>query len=121
MDLKLKATGKPGLYPSEVLAFTRWFGVLVVALVLAWVVALIAWVIFLFHAIRSRRFLWLVGLILVYPLSYLYALLCVERGRWKLRYLGLLCLVTPVLISLVMAWRFSAWFRAVLEARAGLA
>ena len=120
MDLKLKASGRPGLFPSEVISFSKLFVLVMVLFSVAGVVSFVAWVIFLFHAVRSRRFVWMIAIILVYPLAYPYALFCVEKGRWKLRYLGFLSLVSPALVGLFAFWRFFVWFHAVINARANL-
>jgi hypothetical protein len=119
VDAKLVAKGAPPLDPAEQIHLGRLMVTIVVASLVAGLAALAAWIVIMVTAIRDGRGWWAFFIFLLSPLGYVYVFLHGGKGRalWKsLCSLGMLC---PALVGLIGAWRFSAWFTAVIEARGG--
>jgi hypothetical protein len=119
IDTQLVNKGAPPLTTAESKSFAHLIILFLIAASVAGLAALIAWIVILVTAVRDGHPWWFVFIFLFSPLGYVYVFVHggKDRGLWKA--LCTLGMLAPALVGVVGAWRFYAWFQAVIQARGG--
>jgi hypothetical protein len=119
IDAQLLHAGTQPLTPAE----RSSFGSLLVTVLVFWsiagVVAVLVWFIIIVGALRDAHPWWALLVFLFWPLAYVYLFVHAGKGRAVFKTLCSLGLLSPALVGLVAAWRFTTWFHAVMQARGG--
>jgi len=119
VDAKLVKAGARPLAPEE---RARLSGILRTAIwagMVAGLCAFVVWVTLIVFAFRDRHPVWGSLMLLLSPLTVVYLALHFDTDRRSLKLACWLGLVSPALVALATAWRFYAWFQAVVQARGG--
>ena len=119
VDAKLAAKGAPPLDPLERANLGSLLVTVVIATIVAGLAALVAWIVIIVTAVRDGRLWWALFIFLFSPLGYVYVFVHGGKGRAVWKTLCSLGMLSPALVGLVGAWRFYAWFSAVIQARGG--
>jgi hypothetical protein len=81
--------------------------------------ALLVWVVMLVSAFRDKHPVWGALMIVLFPVSYLYLALHFATGRPLIKAASALGLLAPALLGAWLAWQYSGWMQAVVQARGG--
>jgi hypothetical protein len=119
IDARLLRAGTQPLDDRERAELGNLLMSMLVVSVLASVLALVAWVVILVGALRDGRPWWALLIFLLWPLAYLYLFVHAGKRRTLFKLMCTLGLLSPALTGLVGAWRFSGWFRAIIQVRGG--
>jgi hypothetical protein len=119
IDAKLLHAGTQPLTPAERSSFASLFVTVLVFWSIAGVVAVLVWFIIIVGALRDTHPWWALLVFLFWPLAYVYLFVHAGKDRAVFKTLCSLGLISPALVGLVAAWRFTAWFHAVVQARGG--
>jgi hypothetical protein len=119
IDAKLLQAGTQPLTPAERSSFASLFVTVLVFWSIAGVVAVLVWFIIIVGALRDTHPWWALLVFLFWPLAYVYLFVYAGKNRAVFKTLCSLGLLSPALVGLVAAWRFTAWFHAVVQARGG--
>jgi len=119
VDAKLVTAGAPSHTGAERGDLGSLLVTILVASIVAGLAALAAWIVILVTAVRDGRLWWALFVFLFSPLAYVYLFLHAGKGRALFKTLCSLGMLSPALVGLVGAWRFYAWFHAVIQARGG--
>jgi hypothetical protein len=119
VDAKLAKAGAPSLTGAERGSLGSLLITIVVASIVAGLAALVAWIVILVTAVRDGRLWWALCIFLFSPLAYVYLFLHAGKDRALFKTLCAFGMLSPALVGLVGAWRFYAWFHAVIQARGG--
>ena len=119
VDAKLAKSGTNPLTDPERARLGSLLLTVLVLSVVAGLFALVVWIVMIVIAVRDGRPWWGVFIFLFSPLAYIYIFLHVEKGRRLFKTVCTLGMLSPALVGLVGAWRFYAWFQAVIQARGG--
>ena len=119
IDAKLLTAGTRPLTGAERADLGSLLIAIVIASIVAGLFALVVWIVIIVTAVRDGHPWW--GLLIFFfsPLAYVYLFLYTGRGRALFKTLCSLGMLSPALVGLVGAWRFYAWFHAVVQARGG--
>jgi hypothetical protein len=119
IDTQLVNKGAPPLTTAERKSFEDLLILLLIASVVAALAGLVAWVSIMVTAVRDGHLVWAILTFLFSPTGYVYVFVHggKDRGVWKA--LCTLGMLAPALVGVVGAWRFYAWFQAVIQARGG--
>ena len=119
INVKMAQKGQPPLTDAEGASLATLISSFMIALPVAGLLAFALWIWLIVDAFRSGHLVWGILMILISPVSYVYLFIHFCDGR-PLHKLGCaLGLLSPTLVSLVVAWRFYAWLQGVIEARGG--
>ena len=119
IDAKLITAGAKPLTAPERADFGGVVTAIIIAAIVTGLLALAAWLVLLITAVRDGRLWWALFMFLFSPLSYVYLFLYAGKGRALFKTACSLGMLSPALVGLVGAWRFHAWFSAVIAARGG--
>jgi len=119
LDAKLVRAGSAPLTWPERASFGRLLLAILIASIVAGLAALAVWIVIIVIAVRDQRRWWALLIFLFSPLAYVYLFLHVGKGRALFKTLCTVGMLSPALVGLVAAWRFYAWFHAIVQARGG--
>ena len=119
IDAKLVTAGTRPLTSNERADLGSLLIAIVIASIVAGLAALIVWIGMIVTAVRDGRLWWAALIFLFWPLGYVYLFLYAGKGRALFKTMCALGMLSPALVGLVGAWRFYAWFHAVIQARGG--
>jgi hypothetical protein len=119
IDARLTVAGAKPLAEEERAHLSRLWMTTIAAAMAAGVCAFVIWVVLIVCAFRNQDLGWGVFMIVLSPLALLYVFLHFGKGKPVRKTACTLGLLSPALVALVAAWRFYAWFQAVVEARGG--
>ena len=119
VDARLGLAGAKPLAEEERAHLSRLWMTTIAAAMVAGLCAFVVWVVLVVYAFRNQDVGWGVFMIVLSPLALLYLFLHFGRGKWVRKTACALGLLSPALVGMVAAWRFYAWFQAVVQARGG--
>jgi hypothetical protein len=119
IDARLVTAGTRPLTGSERADLGSLLIAMVIASIVAGLAALIVWIVIIVTAVRDGRLWWAALIFLFWPLGYVYLFLYAGKGRALFKTVCAVGMLSPALVGLVGAWRFYAWFHAVIQARGG--
>jgi hypothetical protein len=119
VDAKLGLAGAKPLAEEERAHLARLWMTTIAAAMAASLCAFVVWIVLIVSAFRNQDVAWGVLMIVLSPLALLYLFLHFGKGKWVRRTACTLGLLSPGLVGMVAAWRFFAWFQAVVQARGG--
>jgi hypothetical protein len=117
VDNTLVSKGQRPLSVTETARLTDLVLVMTLALVATGLLATVAWIVVMVHAVRSGHHWWMVGIFLVHLLGIVYVLLHVEGERRWFKFASLVGQCAPYAVAMAAAWRFYALFRSIVAAR----
>jgi hypothetical protein len=119
IDARLVTAGTRPLTGAERDDLSDLIIAIVIAFIVAGLAALAAFIVIIVTAVRDNRPWWALLSFLFWPLAYLYLFLHAGKGRALFKSLCSLAMLSPALVGLVGAWRFHAWFQAIVQIRGG--
>jgi hypothetical protein len=119
VDAKLGKAGAHSLAAEERAQLSGLLRTAIWAGTVAALCSFVVWFTLIVCAFRDRHPVWGALMILLWPLAVVYLALRFDTSRPLLKAACWLGLLSPALVGLVTAWRFHAWFQAVVQARGG--
>jgi len=113
IDTTLVGAGKRPLSPEQVAKVKRSLIEAGVALIVASLFSLVAWILVMVHASRSKHPVWLVLVLLLPYLGIPYVLMYFEGDRRWFKFATLFAQAAPYAVSLAMTWRLVALLKAI--------
>jgi hypothetical protein len=119
VDAQLVKAGTHPLREPERAQFSRLLWTIVVSSLVAALFACVVWIVMIVTAVRDGHPWWALFIFLFSPLAYVYLFVHVDKGHWPFKLVCAFGMLSPALVGLGGAWRFTSWFHAIIQARGG--
>jgi hypothetical protein len=119
VDAQLVKAGTHPLTEPERAQFSRLLWTIVVSSLVACLFAFVVWIVMMVTAVRDGHPWWALFIFLLSPLAYVYLFVHVDKGHWPFKLVCAFGMLSPALVGLGGAWRFTSWFHAIIQARGG--